>query len=365
MIRSLPHLEEIRRDSDIISGREGLVCLDRNERISAFADEHFAAMVSKFSASQFSTYPDLGPLYQRIEDFAGLPNSRVAIGAGSDAIIRRAFQAFLSPGDVVVAPDPSYGMYAVWSKIFQAEFHGVPYGEGPHFKFSVADLIVKIEHGARICCVANPDQPTGSVLSPDEIRRIAEACERFDTLFLIDEAYYPFQAETSRSLIDEFENTILVRTFSKVGGIAGLRVGYALGAPNVIDALHAVRSPGEVNVLGAEVASYLLDHPEITEEFRIEVEAGRQILIKAAADLGFSAPTCSGNFQLLECPSQVTPANLMVGLRERGYLIKGGFMHPSLRNYVRVTLDGPDVIEPFVGKLIETVMTLTHMSIKN
>lgn len=359
MIRANSHIETIRRDSDVISGREGLVCLDRNERVSAFAVEHFQAMLNGLNSALFSTYPDLMALYQRLQDLTGLAQEYIAVGAGSDAIIRRVFQAFLAPGDKVVAPDPSYGMYAVWAKVYQADFQTVPYGDGPDFAFDVDALVAKVSEGARVCCVANPDQPTGAVLSLSELKRIAEACERADTLFLIDEAYYPFHSETARPLLDDFENVLVVRTFSKVGGIAGLRVGYGLGAPNVIEALHAVRSPGEVNAVGGVVATYLLDHPEVMEGFRVQVEDGRAILNKAAKALGFVAPRCAGNFQLLRCPAGIEPLDLLEALKQRGYLIKGGFAHPGLKEYVRVTLDGPAIIEPFVIALDEAVQALS------
>jgi len=164
MVRPNPHIEQIKRDSDIISGREGLVCLDRNERISAFADHDFEAMVNALNPALFSTYPDLGPLYARLQAATDLPQERIAVGAGSDGIIRRVFQAFVQPGDVVVAPDPSYGMYAVWSRVYQADFQTVPYGDGLNFAFDVDALISKIASDAPLGWIANPDKPPSSVL---------------------------------------------------------------------------------------------------------------------------------------------------------------------------------------------------------
>lgn len=358
MISPNQYLDTITRDSDIISGRDGLICLDRNERYSSFDDKAFTQMLAIQSSSLFSTYPDLGPLYERIGSLEKITSEKIAVGAGSDGLIRRAFQAFLKPGDKVVTPDPSYGMYNVWARIFQASHKAIPYGDGPEFCFDVDELIKEIKTGARICCVANPDQPTGSVLNIESLRKIANVAQKNDTLFLIDEAYYPFHRETTRSLVDEFDNVLVLRTFSKVGGIAGLRVGYAMGNPIVIDALQKVRSPGEVNSVGASIATYLLNNPEITEGFRADVEAGRELLIKTTQKMGFEIPVCAGNFQLLKVPNGVEPDSLIEELKKRGYLIKGGFEHSGLKQYVRVTLDAPSVIEPFIRTLSEAVTFL-------
>jgi len=365
MVRAKLHIEQIQRDSDIITGRDDVICLDRNERVSAFTDDQLRNMLSGLSSASFNMYPNLGPLYERLQSQTGVDASQIAIGGGSDAIIRRIFQAFVAPGDVVVAPDPSYGMYRVWSRVYEAEFKTVPYSKGPNFAFDLETLIAEIESGARVCFIANPDQPTGATLEISVLRRIAEICERSDTLFVIDEAYYPFHAETALPLLEDFKNTLVVRTFSKVGGIAGLRVGYGLGAPNVINALQAVRSPGEVNSAGATIATYLLDHRDIMEDFRSEVEEGRHLLIAAAESMGFIAPSCAGNFQLLYCPTGVEPSVLIAGLKERGYLIKGGFKHPGLENYVRVTLDGPAIMTLFLEKLGDVMACLCKKNVSN
>ncbi len=359
MIRPNPHIEMIQRDSDILSGRIGLVCLDRNERIGAFPDDVFKSMLDGLNSALFTAYPDLGPLYQRLERATGMRQNRIAVGAGSDGIIRRAFQAFLQPENTVIAPEPSYGMYSVWSRVFQANFKTASYGEGPNFRFDISILITHIKAGARICCIANPDQPTGSVLTLTELREIAKVCERSGTLLLIDEAYYPFHPDTALPLIDEFENVLIVRTFSKIGGLAGLRIGYALGAPNVIEALNVVRSPGEVNGVGAAVATYLLDNQEVLENFRVEVEQGRKILLAAAQSLGFVAPKCAGNFQLLKTPQNIQPEALFEELKARGFLIKVNFQHSTLNEYIRVTLDKPAIIETFVDAFCEVLGVLS------
>ncbi|MDV7340814.1 histidinol-phosphate transaminase [Terasakiella sp. A23] len=358
MILPNEHLIEISRDSDIISGREGMVCLDRNERVSEFPSDVFQEMLQRQSSSLFSIYPDLGPLYKRLSCQEDLPLERLSVGAGSDGLIRRVFQAFLSPGDLVLTPDPTYGMYAVWSRIFQANYLGVPYGEGPDFKFNLDDLLNGIRKGARLCCIANPDQPTGTILSLEDLRKIADVARDAGALLLIDEAYYPFHPVSARPLIDEYDNVVVLRTFSKVGGLAGLRIGFAMGDRSTMAVIQKVRSPGEVNSVGAAMACYLLENPHVIETFKNEIERSRELLIKAIEKLGFEIPVCAANFQLMKTPGDINPARLLDELANRGYLIKGGFGHSTLKEYVRVSLDVPSIIEPFIKVMEDAVVEL-------
>jgi histidinol-phosphate aminotransferase len=358
MIKPNNHLKNIYRDSDIFLGRDGLIGLDRNERVSPFSDAVMRDIFSTVQSSDLSLYPDLGKLYSALSEFTGLPVPQLCLGAGSDGLIRRTFQVFLSPGDRVVAPDPTYRMYQVWSDIFQGQYCSTPYNSGPEFSFNMDEYLKILRKGAKICCIANPDQPTGSTLSMNELRLIAKEARKGDTLFLIDEAYYPFHKDTAFELLRDFDNVLITRTFSKVGGIAGLRVGYAMGAKNIIAALNTTRSPGEVNSLGVHIATYLLHHTELMSEFKNGVEQGRVLLLDAAKELGYIASKCPANFQMLKVPQGLSPALITAGLQDRGYLIKGNMSHPSLIDYIRITLDIPDIMNPFIKHFKEVTNSL-------
>jgi len=351
---------EIARDTDILPEQENIVCLDRNERISVFEDLEFQSMLGKFSPSLFSSYPKLGSLYQRLQQTLDLPIESITVGAGSDGIIRRAFHAFLSPNDIVVALQPTYGMYEVWAKIFQADFQTINYREASgKFYFDLDELISRIACGAKICCIANPDQPTGHALDQKTLRQIATACTEHNALLLIDEAYYPFYPATAKSLVHDFDNILIIRTFSKAGGIAGLRVGYAFGVPALISALNIVRGPGEVNAAGAAIASHLLDNPHIMTNFCANAEKGRDILIRTSNDLGFFSPICHGNFQLLKCPTNIKPTDIIDELIARGFAIKDVSSHQCLKGYVRVTLDHPKIMNIFCKALSQAMESLS------
>lgn len=349
MIEPNAHLKSIQRDRDIIGDRSEWICLDRNERVSPFPSNLLDELLSGITSWDLSGYPDYGPLYERLARLAGYPLSQIALGAGSDALIRRLFQAFLDVGDIVVTPDPTYAMYAVWSRVFRAQMRTQPYGVDRRLDLDA--LLGLIEQGARLVAIANPDQPTGAALGLKEMERIAQAASKVGALLLIDEAYYPFFEETALPLLRGYANVVILRTFSKAWGIAGLRVGYAVGAPSVVEALHTVRSPGEVSSVSAIVAARLLDRPQVMSDYRAETEAGRALLNGAAAQLGFEPLLTRGNFQLIRLPPELPSDAVALSLKRRGYLIKHGFGAEALRNCIRVTLDSPAIIRPFVTVL--------------
>jgi histidinol-phosphate aminotransferase len=199
--------------------------------------------------------------------------------------------------------------------------------------------------------IANPDQPTGTTLPAAILQRIAARAEAVDTLLIVDEAYFPFYHETALTWFQRYSNVVVTRTFSKVGGLAGLRLGYVVGPAEVIGYVQRVRGSYEVNAMAVAIGCYVLDHPELEEAHRKEVEAGRSMLRAAAGELGLGYPECVTNFQLLRFPGTINLAAVVDGLKAEGYLIKGPFSAPCIADCLRVTLAGPEVLGPFCEAL--------------
>ncbi|MAO54678.1 MAG: hypothetical protein CMM61_03145 [Rhodospirillaceae bacterium] len=338
------HLLSIVRDSDILGDRAGVLRLDLNERPSAFPAEVMDDILSGVTSEDLTAYPDYTPIYTMLGRHLNLPQSHMAIGAGSDGIIRRAFQVAVEPKSRVVRTEPTYRMYDIWARAFGAEQSCVPYDSA--LRLDLDRLLGAIGDGTRLVAIANPDQPTGAVKDIHALRAVAEAAQKAGALFLIDEAYYPFCEVSGLSLIAEFDNVLVTRTFSKVYGLAGLRVGYACAQPHIIQALQTVRGPGEISAISARIACYMLAHPEIAEGFREGAESGRAALIDCCGRHGMSAPECAGNFQLLKMPEGIPPGDLVDFLKQRAIHIRAGFATPGMTEFIRVTLDSPIVLQP-------------------
>jgi histidinol-phosphate aminotransferase len=351
VIEPNPGLRHLNRTAEAMSGRERFVRLDRNERVQPFSTAEFADMLSALRPEMLCAYPDPSPLVDRLSAQLGVPADWICPTNGSDAAIRKIFQSFLREGDCVLLADPTYAMYPIYAQMFGAHADLVSYG--PDRALDVEVFEAALTRSPRIAALACPDQPTGAVLSLAQLRRLVGCGRQHNVLCVVDEAYYPFHQATAVPLIREFENLIVTRSFSKAGGLAGLRLGYLVARPEIGDSVDRVRGAHEVNAVAIRLGSHVLDHPEISEAYVRVVEAGRVVLKRAAAGLGFRTPESPANFQLLELPDGLEPARLVSSLAERGYLVKGGFTHPSVARCIRVTLAGPDVMEPFATALRE------------
>ncbi len=346
-----PAILGLQRAAEDMRGRERYVRLDRNERVTPFSNAEFAAILGSLRAEEFCAYPDPSPLVDRLSRALSVPASWIYLTNGSDAAIRKVFQAFVRPGDAVLLADPTYAMYPIYTQMFGGHADIVSYRDDR--TLDVAAFRRRLAARPRIAAIACPDQPTGAVLSIGDLRGIAAEARLQGTLVIIDEAYYPFHPATAVALVAELDNVVITRTFSKVGGLAGLRLGYLVAQPEIVDVVDKVRGAHEVNAVAIHAGAFVLDHPEIGEAFVRDLEAGRTLLTAAAADLGLAVPPCPANFQLIELPPALNPSAVVDALKQRGYLVKGGFPHPSVARCIRVTLAGPEVMALFTQALRE------------
>ena len=253
--------------------------------------------------------------------------------------------------------DPSYAMYDLYTGYF-AVVQRVLYPIDR--QCDVASLLAAIEPGVQLVIVAHPDQPVGTAMASSDIRRVVSRAAAVGAICLIDEAYYPFNPVTVVDAVREFDNLLVTRSLSKYPGCAGLRLGYAVGHPDLIKGLMAVRGGNEVSGLSLAIGCYLLDHPTIAEDFRIAAEEGRRRLIGRSAELGFEPLPCVTNFNLLRCPPGISSEQIAGALERRGYLVKHGFAHAGIKDCIRVSLNGPDIMDPFLDALTHVVSELMH-----
>ncbi|MFG5409169.1 histidinol-phosphate transaminase [Piscinibacter sakaiensis] len=218
---------------------EGLVKLNTNECPYGPSEAVLAAMAAQ-TGEGLRLYPDpqSGALRQAVAAHHGLRPEQVFVGNGSDEVLAHAFLGLLKHEAPLLHPDISYSFYPVYARLYGIATRELPLAED--FGIRIDDfLAARRDGGAGAIIFPNPNAPTGMALPLSELRRLLDACP--DLPVVIDEAYVDFGAESAVALIDACPQLLVVRTLSKSRALAGLRVGYALGHPDLVEALNRVK----------------------------------------------------------------------------------------------------------------------------
>ncbi len=227
---------------------------------------------AQFDSALLTSYPSLEATYEDVAAYLGVPREHVLLTPGSDAAIKALYHVYVSPGDRVAMLQPSYAMYPVYAKIFRAQPVETPFAED--LSLDLDAFLVSME-GAKLVLLANPNQPTGTQLSDADLERVVERAGEVGALLGVDEAYFPFSESSLIPRSIAHPHVVVTRTFSKAWGIAGLRLGAAVGDPEVVRALYKVHSAHDVNAMAALTARTLLRHPESRPTTSSSLSRGR------------------------------------------------------------------------------------------
>jgi histidinol-phosphate aminotransferase len=341
------HLKEIFRSPSESFDRTCYLRLDKNEDVVGLPDAFIQSILSKVSPDMLAAYPQLDELYIKLSDYLSVDREQILITAGSDAAIKNIFEVYIEPGDKVVMPEPTYAMYDVYSRLFQASPEKIRYDS--ELNLSLGEYIDAITDAALVV-LANPNSPTGTVVERSDIIQILNAAENEGALVLIDEAYYPYYPLTAVEFMDQYRNLIVTRTFSKAFCLASLRLGYAVSNPSIIRDLNSFRPIYESNSFATLFGCALLDNMDIVEDKVRKVIEGREYIIKEMEKIGLITYPSNTNFVHIRVGERhVLP--LSDYLKEQGILVKSGFSHGTLKECIRISIGPVDTMRIFVSHL--------------
>ena len=297
--KSLLNPELVRPDWQTINPRPtDLLWLDKNENLDPQLFEFNKKIWSEMDPIALSTYPECASLYKKLANWLNLAPENLILTPGSDGAIRMVFEAFVNEGDLVVHTSPTFAMYPVYSQIFGARVNPLVYEnsiDGP--RLTANQIISHLKHNKpKLFCLPNPDSPTGNVILPNDLRKIIELCASQDTVVLIDEAYHPFYDWTCVQWISEFQNLVVARTFAKAWGLAGLRIGYAVGHSELIKYLHKLRPMYEVSTVSIAMMEKMLDYSENMRLSVNRINDGKNYFANEMTKLGLKVLYTHGNF---------------------------------------------------------------------
>jgi histidinol-phosphate aminotransferase len=341
--------------------------------------------IRSYPVERLRLYPDPAShlLRRKLADYFGVDENRIFVGNGSDEILAFAFQAFFPtsqeaaravqdgtagsgrqlapPGETVAVssentrdglradqmitfPDITYSFYPVYAESFD-----IPYRLMRLDDDFVLPLAACLEPSAGVV-LANPNAPTGIAVGLDSIAAIADADR--NRLVLVDEAYVDFGAESAVQLLDRFDNILVVQTCSKSRSLAGLRVGFAIGAPGLIEGLERMRDSFNsytVDSLAQVAAIAAFDASSWFEQMRGRIATTREKTTRAMRELGFQVlPSCA-NFVFARHPGFVG-AELYRMLRQTGILVRH-FQRPRIEDFLRISIGTDDEMDQLIAAL--------------
>ncbi|HET8893454.1 MAG TPA: histidinol-phosphate transaminase [Gaiellaceae bacterium] len=344
-IREKDHLASVKRVR-VAEGRnldEGLR-LDRNERVDVWPAEFLADVFAQVPPYFLSVYPESGALYSKLARFHGVNEDELLLTSGIDGGLKTVFEAATSPGDTVGIVTPTYAMYAVYARIFDVEAHALGYSQS----FELESIDGLLARKPSVFFLPNPNQPIESVFGVEELAEIARRTLEANCLFVIDEAYHMFGAESAVELIRRYENVVIARTLSKGFGVPSIRLGYLISNAGNIEALAKTRFAHESNSLTNAVAEYLLDHLDVVEDYNGRVVESREQLKDVLGERGIPARGLAANFLLLDLGSTERAAAFVEELRAKTIYVKGPWAEPWGR-YVTITLGPIETMDRFVN----------------
>ncbi|QKE62164.1 histidinol-phosphate transaminase [Aquipseudomonas campi] len=313
-----------------------LVKLNTNENPYGPSPKAIAAMQAELG-DNLRLYPDPNSdrLKQAVADYYGVSTAQVFVGNGSDEVLAHAFHGLFQHGRSLLFPDVTYSFYPVYCGLYGIAYEALPLDE--QFQIRVEDYARP--NGGII--FPNPNAPTGCALGLAAIERLLKANP--DTVVLVDEAYIDFGGETAISLVNQYPNLLVSQTLSKSRSLAGLRVGLAVGHPDLIEALERIKNSfnsyplDRMAIAGAAAA---FEDQAYFQQTCQAVIASREALVAAMSDLGFEVLPSAANFVFARHP-QRDAAELAAALREHGVIVRH-FKQQRIAQFLRITIGAPE-----------------------
>lgn len=322
------------------TGREAFIKLDLNESYALFSN-NFLNKYKSFNNFVISGYPEYDKLLKLLSSYSHQPVKNIVLTNGGDQAIELLLRLFLNDETTVLMPSPVFSIYDHILQLLNIRVKHISYIKSTnYFSFPINEVYDNLSK-SNCLILCNPNNPLGSSINEADLLALVSKTNELNIPCIIDEAYFEFYGQTAAELINKYSNLIIIRTFSKMFGLAGLRLGYILANKPVIDQLLKIRGPWDVNhfaVFAAEIAlnnlTYFLKRIETILKFRTELES---LLVKNSFQF-FKTHT---NFSVIKSDGK---ADFIKKLQKQNILINDISNYPFhfglLRNTVRITIPG-------------------------
>lgn len=347
-----PEVETLTAYSAPLEGRRGLLRLDFNEN-TVGPSPRVVEAIRAIPADHYAIYPEYDGLREAVVRSLGgrgLTPAHIGLFNGVDAAIHAVFHAFGAPGERLLTTSPTFGYYTPCARMQGMAIEAIPYGL-PDFGFPLEAISAALGEpgtgagGPRILLICNPNNPTGTRLAPERILELTAAAPH--TLVVVDELYEAFTGDSVLPIADfvAAPNLLVLRSLAKTAGLAGLRIGFAIGAPALVERVGRVCGPYDVNSFAVTAAHAALADQAYVDAYVAEVLRARDRLLGQLRQTGVRHHAAGGNYLLLwpRRPAAAVEADL----RRAGILVRSMAGKPLIDGSLRVSLGTDAQMERF------------------
>ena len=324
---------------------ENIIKLDANENLYGCSPRVNEALATY---PDINIYPDSGQIELRklLQEYTGVGSEHIVASAGSDQLIDLILRLFLEPGDEVINCIPTFAMFRFFMDLCSGTLVNVPRDE--NFAVRVNAVKAAVTKKTKLILLATPNNPTGTIIPRKDILEILDT----GLPVVVDEAYYEFSGETVAQLVSQYENLMVLRTFSKWAGLAGLRIGYGMFPPKIADYLLRIKEPYCVNVAAiVAVRESLKDRDYLMETVKATI-AERERLFEELKKLKWLKPFPSQANFIFCSVLNGKASELQQKLQDKGVLVRY-FDLPLLQNSLRISVGKPEHTDTLIKRLQE------------
>lgn len=312
--------------------RSNVLRLDMNENPSGLPKEFVEKVKKLITPELLATYPNKQELISLIAEHNQIGFDNITVTAGSEEAMRLIFQCFGQRGHSLLTVTPTFEMYDVYSKMFGMEHETVEYEAD--FSIDVDNILEKIDSNTSIVILLNPNSPIGTVYTKKDFEQIIQKADEVNAIVVVDEAYHYFYDETEIELIKKYKNLVVLRTFSKLCSIAGLRIGYAAANPELIGYIEKAESTFNVSTVSILFATEILKDQNLMREM-IDIERVGHLWIAEQLEMnGYQVFSGEGNYVLFYPNSD--SETLVTNLKKKNIWVRD-YKNGILKGWIRIS----------------------------
>lgn len=321
------HLSEVQRHR-IVMPSDVVLRLNRGERPEPIPLTIQAVVANRLVSALpvIQQYPSYQEFYDTLAAHIGFPTEHICIGLGIEDFIRTLYLLCCNPGEKVATLWPSCAMFDVYARAFG--LNHIRLIPQPGIPLPMSTIIGSIPSDTRLVMLPNPSQPVETHYDNTDLRALADYCRDIGAVLAVDEAHWGFGGHTAFPLVPDYDNVVVLRTFSKFYGAASIRLGYAVAQEKIAQTLHGIRMSGEVPAITMNIGRTLLESTREFESSAKEIVEARDWLVRALRRRNIAAYGRYGFSVLAELKSAEAAINTADHLEAYGVLVKAGFPEP-------------------------------------